>query len=299
MTIVSIGGLPNRKQKMRWRNLERSENVQDRRGQGAKVAGGIGGLGIIGVLLALFMGGGGGDVGDLLGQLAAPATTAPAQDTSEFEGIDDDEAFVMAILGTTETLWEGFFSANGQTYDPARVVLFSEATESACGGANSATGPHYCPLDETVYIDLTFYDELKKRFGAEGGDFAEAYVLAHEIGHHIQQETGIMDEVRSIQQSRPGDANEYSVRLELQADCLAGVWANSIFQRENVLERGDIAEGLSAAGAVGDDRIQMTTTGRVNPESFTHGTSEQRINWFNVGYETGDPAACDTFNQDI
>jgi predicted metalloprotease len=284
---------------MRWRNLERSENVQDRRGQRAKVAGGVGGLGIIGLLLALFMGGGGGDVGDLLGQLATPATAAPAQDSSEFEGIDDDEAFVAAILGTTETLWTDVFSASGQSYDPATVVLFSNATESACGGASSATGPHYCPLDETVYIDLTFYDELQRRFGAEGGDFAEAYVLAHEIGHHIQQETGIMDDVRSVQQSRPNDANEFSVRLELQADCLAGVWANSIFQRENVLERGDIAEGLSAAEAVGDDRIQMATTGRVNPESFTHGTSEQRIKWFNVGYETGDPAACDTFNQDI
>ena len=284
---------------MRWRNLERSKNVQDRRGQTAKVAGGVGGLGIIGVLLALFLGGGGGDVGDLIGQLATPATSAPSQDSSEFDGIDDDEAFVMAILGTTETLWSDVFAASGQAYDPATVVLFSDATASACGGASSATGPHYCPLDETVYIDLTFYDELQRRFGAEGGDFAEAYVLAHEIGHHIQQELGIMDDVREIQQSRPQDANEYSVRLELQADCLAGVWANSIFQREDVLERGDIAEGLSAAEAVGDDRIQMTTTGRVNPESFTHGTSEQRISWFNVGYETGDPAACDTFNVDI
>lgn len=205
----------------------------------------------------------------------------------------------MAILGTTETLWTDVFASRGQTYDPARVVLFSNATQSACGGANSATGPHYCPLDETVYIDLTFYEELKRRFGAEGGDFAEAYVLAHEIGHHVQQELGIMDEVRRLQQERPGDANEYSVRLELQADCLAGVWGNSIFQRDNVLEPGDIREGLSAAESVGDDRIQQTTTGRVNPESFTHGTSEQRVNWFNEGYRTGDPAVCDTFNTDI
>ena len=177
--------------------------------------------------------------------------------------------------------------------------MFSDATPSGCGGANSATGPHYCPLDETVYIDLTFYDELQRRFGASGGDFAEAYVLAHEIGHHIQHELGIMDDVRRLQQDRPADANEYSVRLELQADCLAGVWANSIFQRDNVLEPGDIREGLSAAEAVGDDRIQMTTQGRINPESFTHGTSEQRVNWFNEGYRTGDPAACDTFNNDI
>ncbi len=284
---------------MRWRNLERSKNVDDRRGRGAVVAGGVGGLGIIGILLALFTGGGGGDLGDILGQLGTPQTTAAAQDSQEFEGIDDEEAFVMAILGTTETLWTDVFASGGQTYDPAEVVLFSGATESACGGANSATGPHYCPLDEKVYIDLTFYDELKRRFGASGGDFAEAYVLAHEIGHHIQHELGIMDSVREIQQSSPDEANAYSVRLELQADCLAGVWANSIFQRDNVLEPGDISEGLSAAEAVGDDRIQQTTSGRVNPESFTHGTSQQRVNWFNVGYETGDPAACDTFNDDI
>jgi hypothetical protein len=287
---------------MRWRNLERSKNVQDRRGQGAKIAGGVGGLGIIGILLALFMGGGSGDMGgmgDLLGQLGAQQSAPPPEDTGEFEGIDDDEAFVMAILGTTETLWTDVFASGGNTYDPATVVLFSNATESGCGGANSATGPHYCPLDETVYIDLTFYEELKRRFGASGGDFAEAYVLAHEIGHHVQHELGIMDDVRRLQQDRPADANEFSVRLELQADCLAGVWANSIFQRENVLEPGDIREGLSAAESVGDDRIQMTTQGRVNPESFTHGTSEQRVNWFNEGYRNGDPARCDTFNNDI
>jgi hypothetical protein len=288
---------------MRWRNLERSKNVQDRRGQGAKIAGGVGGLGIIGLLLALFMGGGGGGdlggMGDLLGQLGGQQQAAPQQDATEFEGEDDDEAFVAAILGTTETLWTEVFVASGNTYDEPDVVLFSGQTNSGCGGANSATGPHYCPLDETIYIDLTFYEELQKRFGASGGDFAEAYVLAHEVGHHVQQELGIMDDVRRLQQERPGDANEYSVRLELQADCLAGVWANSIFQLGNVLEPGDINEGLSAAESVGDDRIQQTTQGRVNPESFTHGTSEQRVSWFNEGYRTGDPARCDTFNQDI
>ena len=257
-------------------------------------------MGILGLLLALFMGGGGGDLGDLLGQLGSQQQPpAPQDQTDEFAGVDEDEDFVMAILGTTETLWSDVFAASGQTYDPAQVVLFSAATPSACGGASSATGPHYCPLDETVYIDLTFYDELQRRFGASGGDFAEAYVLAHEIGHHVQHELGIMDEVRRLQQDRPDEANEYSVRLELQADCLAGIWANSIFQRENVLEPGDVREGLSAAEAVGDDRIQMTTTGRINPESFTHGTSEQRVDWFNRGYETGDPAACDTFNTEL
>ena len=286
---------------MRWRNLERSKNVEDRRGRAGAVAGGVGGLGILGLLFALFVGGGdGGGIGDILGQLATQQGANPqSQDSSEFEGLDEDEEFVMAVLGSTETLWTEEFAAAGSTYDPATVVLFTGSTPSACGGANSATGPHYCPLDETIYIDLTFYDELKRRFGAEGGDFAEAYVLAHEVGHHIQQETGIMDQVRSLQQSDPGSANELSVRLELQADCLAGVWAHSIFERENVLERGDIEEGLSAAEAVGDDRIQQATTGRVNPESFTHGTSQQRVDWFNVGYTTGDQAACDTFNQNI
>lgn len=284
---------------MRWRNLERSTNVEDRRGRTAKVAGGVGGLGIIGVILALLLGGGGGDVGDLLNQLGASQQPQTSEDPSQFEGIDDDEAFVTAILGTTETLWTDVFEASELQYHPAHVVLFTTATDSACGGANSATGPHYCPLDQTVYIDLTFYDELQRRFGATGGDFAEAYVLAHEIGHHVQNELSIMDDVRSIQESRPADANEYSVRLELQADCLAGVWAYSIYQREDVLESGDIAEGLNAAESVGDDRIQLTTTGRINPESFTHGTAEQRTHWFSVGYETGDPGACDTFNTEI
>jgi len=285
---------------MRWRNLERSTNVEDRRGRTAKVAGGVGGLGIIGVILTLLLSGGdGGSVGDILSQLNTQQTTAPSQDASEFEGLDEEEAFVTAILGTTETLWTDVFAAGDQAYQPAHLVLFTTATESACGGASSATGPHYCPLDQTVYIDLTFYDELQRRFGATGGDFAEAYVLAHEIGHHVQNELGIMDDVRSLQQSQPSEANDYSVRLELQADCLAGVWAYSIYQREDVLESGDIAEGLNAAESVGDDRIQLTTTGRINPESFTHGTAEQRTHWFTVGYETGDPGACDTFSGDI
>ena len=286
---------------MRWRKLERSKNVEDRRGRRAATAGGVGGLGIIGILIALFMGGGGdgGGIGDILGQLSSQSPAPADQDSGEFEGVDEDEDFVMAILGSTETLWTEEFAAVGDTYDPATVVLFSGATQSACGGANSAIGPHYCPLDETVYIDLTFYDELQRRFGASGGDFAEAYVLAHEIGHHIQQETGIMEQVRGIQQQNPGLANEYSVRMELQADCLAGIWAHSIFDRGNVLERGDIAEAISAAEAVGDDSIQKATGGQIQPDSFTHGTSEQRVDWFTVGYETGDRAACDTFNTDI
>ncbi len=284
---------------MRWRNLERSTNVEDRRGRTARVAGGVGGLGLIGVVLVLLFGGGGGNVGDLLNQLNSSHTTPGQQDAGQIQAGDDAGAFVQAVLGTTETLWTDVFAAAGQTYQPAELVLFSGATESGCGGANSATGPHYCPIDKTVYIDLDFFDELRQRFGATGGDFAEGYVIAHEIGHHVQDELGVMDDVRSLQESHPEDANDYSVRLELQADCLAGVWANSIYQREDVLEPGDVQEALNAAASVGDDRIQQTTTGRVNPETFTHGTSEQRVHWFNAGYESGDATACDTFNTDI
>lgn len=284
---------------MRWRNLERSTNVEDRRGRTARVAGGVGGLGLIGVVLVLLFGGGGGNVGDLLNQLNSSHTTPGQQDAGQIQAGDDAGAFVQAVLGTTETLWTDVFAAAGQTYQPAELVLFSGATESGCGGANSATGPHYCPVDKTVYIDLDFFDELRQRFGATGGDFAEGYVIAHEIGHHVQDELGVMDDVRSLQESHPEDANDYSVRLELQADCLAGVWANSIYQREDVLEPGDVQEALNAAASVGDDRIQQTTTGRVNPETFTHGTSEQRVHWFNAGYESGYATACDTFNTDI
>ena len=284
---------------MRWRNLERSTNVEDRRGRTARMAGGVGGLGLIGVVLVLLFGGGGGNVGDLLNQLNSSQTTPSQQDAGQIQAADDADAFVQAVLGTTETLWTDVFAAAGQTYQPAGLVLFSGATESGCGGANSATGPHYCPVDKTVYIDLDFFDELRQRFGATGGDFAEGYVIAHEIGHHVQDELGVMDDVRSLQESHPEDANDYSVRLELQADCLAGVWANSIYQREDVLEPGDVQEALNAAASVGDDRIQQTTTGRVNPETFTHGTSEQRVHWFNAGYESGDATACDTFNTDI
>jgi len=179
---------------------------------------------------------------------------------------------------------------------PARtLVLFTGSTNSACGGATSAIGPHYCPPDQTIYIDLDFFAVLQRDFGAQGGDFAEAYVIAHEVGHHVQNLLGISDEVRSLSQQNPDEANSLSVKLELQADCLAGNWANSIFQRGNVLEPGDIEEGLDAAEAVGDDRIQEKALGRIEPESWTHGSSEQRVRWFTTGYETGDPEACDTF----
>ena len=288
---------------VRWRNLEKSENVADRRGArtGGMVAGGVGGLGIIGLLIALFFGGGSGDgggLGDLMEQLGtASAQQAPPQTAPPVN--DDDSQFVSAILGTTETLWTDIFAQAGQQYRPTELVLFTGATQSGCGGARSAVGPHYCPLDEKVYIDLEFFDQLQARFGASGGDFAEAYVIAHEVAHHVQNVLGISDQVQQISAQDPSQRNGLSIRLELQADCWAGVWANSLFQRGNVLEPGDIQEGLDAAAAVGDDRIQEAATGRIDPESWTHGSSEQRVQWFTTGYESGDPNSCDTFGADI
>ena len=283
---------------VKWRKLERSTNVQDRRGMGGgRAAVGIGGLGILGVIIALlFGGGGGGDAfNDLLNELGQAPPTQSAQQPEEFQGLDDDELFVSSILGSTETLWEDIFRSAGLTYQPAQLVLFTDATTSACGGAVEQVGPHYCPRDETIYVDLDFFSLLRERFGASTGDFAQAYVIAHEVAHHVQQELGIMDEMRRLQQDSPQDANRLSVSLELQADCLAGVWAHSIFTRGDILEPGDIDEALSAAAAVGDDNIQRQTAGRVSPESWTHGSSEQRVEWFTTGYETGDPNRCNTF----
>jgi predicted metalloprotease len=288
---------------MRWRKLESSGNVQDRRGRGRAVGAGVGGAGIIGLLVLLFSaftGGGGGfdDLGNVLEQVEG--TAPPGQDTpEEFQGIDESENFVRRVLGSTETLWEGVFVDAGQSYRPAELVLFTDATASQCGGASAAVGPHYCPVDGTVYIDLDFFGELQQRFGAGAGEFAQAYVIAHEIGHHVQNELGIMGEVQDAQRADPGNANELSVRLELQADCLAGVWAHSIYERDNVLEPGDIDQALEAAAAVGDDRIQAATTGRVTPENWTHGSAEQRVAWFQEGYRNGDVNLCDTFSGDI
>ncbi|HKG91892.1 MAG TPA: neutral zinc metallopeptidase, partial [Gemmatimonadaceae bacterium] len=193
-----------------------------------------------------------------------------------------------------EEVWTAVFQEEfGQDYPEPRLVLFSGATGTACGTGQSAMGPFYCPLDQQVYIDLSFYQELEQRLGA-GGDFAQAYVIAHELGHHVQHILGTDARVRQLQESRPGQANELSVRLELQADCYAGVWGRSTGERK-LLEQGDIEEGLGAASAVGDDRLQRASTGSVHPESFTHGTSAQRATWFKRGLESGNPESCDTF----
>jgi uncharacterized protein len=202
--------------------------------------------------------------------------------------------FVDFVQGDAQDFWTQQFQGAGKPYQRAKLVLFRDQVSSGCGQASSATGPFYCPLDQKVYIDLGFFDELSRRFQAPG-DFAQAYVLAHEIGHHIQQQLGIEQSVRDQSQANPDDANELSVRLELQADCLAGVWARSTYDR-GVLESGDLQEGLGAAAAVGDDRIQSQTQGRIDPESFTHGTSEQRSRWLQTGFDSGRLESCDTFS---
>jgi predicted metalloprotease len=201
--------------------------------------------------------------------------------------------FISFVLDDIQEEWHNLLPQVGANYQDSRLVLFRDGQQSGCGYAASAVGPFYCPADQKVYIDLAFYDDLRDRFGAPG-DFAQAYVLAHEIGHHIQTLLGIERRVRELQRSNPGMRNQYSVAMELQADCLAGVWGNTA-GRDGLLEPGDIEEGLRAASAIGDDRIQRQTTGRVVPDSFTHGSSEQRMYWLKRGLETGNPDACDTF----
>jgi predicted metalloprotease len=197
------------------------------------------------------------------------------------------------VLDDVQGFWKDTFQGSGKDYVDAKLVLFTGSTNSACGGATSDIGPHYCPADEKVYLDLDFFRELRARFGAPG-DFAQAYVLAHEIGHHVQNLLGIEEQMRKDQRANPGDENELSVRLELQADCFAGVWGFTTYKRD-ILSSGDLEEGLRAAASVGDDRIQKETTGRVNPETWTHGSSAQRVAWFKRGFENGDPNQCDTF----
>jgi predicted metalloprotease len=257
------------------------------------------GIGIPGIaLLLLFMflnngndGGGGPDIDDVLGQLqqpgAAPATT---------NGPDPDDRLVdlmSFVLDDVQRFWGRTFSDSGERYRRADLILFTQSTNSACGGATADIGPHYCPADEKVYLDLDFFRELRTRFGAPG-DFAQAYVLAHEIGHHVQNLLGINEQVERAQRSGSADANELSVLLELQADCLAGVWGHTARDR-GLLEAGDLKEGLQAAASVGDDRIQEQAGQRVDPETWTHGSSEQRVDWFTRGFESGDPSNCDTF----
>lgn len=282
----------------RWGRLNTRGNVDDRRGLSSSAAtvGGLGGVGLIVFLLISFLGGGSGDFGQVLDQLAPAQTPASSGvQPEEFQGSDDYEVFVSTVLGSTDVLWDEIFTANDVTYPEPTLVLFRDATSSACGGAHSAVGPHYCPPDGTIYIDETFFDELQTRFGAQGGDVAEAYVIAHEVGHHVQNRLGIMDDVRRAQSGASSEeANGLSIKLELQADCFAGVWANSITDA-GVFLPGEIQEAVDAAAAVGDDRIQEAVQGEIRPENWTHGSSEQRVEWFTTGFESGDPSACNTF----
>jgi predicted metalloprotease len=226
-------------------------------------------------------------LGPMLTESPAPSETTRPVDTARDEPLVQ---FMSFVLDDAQATWGRLLP--GQ-YRDAQLVLFTDAVQSACGLGQSATGPFYCPGDQKVYLDLGFFEELRSRFGA-AGDFAQAYVLAHEIGHHVQTITGTEREVRRLQGANPGAANQLSVRMELQADCYAGVWGHATAQRD-ILEQGDVEEGLAAAASIGDDRLQRMQTGRVQPEAFTHGTSEQRVSWFRRGLESGDPRACDTF----
>ncbi|HEX2241503.1 MAG TPA: neutral zinc metallopeptidase [Actinomycetota bacterium] len=287
---------------MRWRRRRRSSDIQDRRGApGARVGtigAGLGIPGVIIVLLFMFLGGGDdGGFGDLIGGLQNPRGPAEAPIPRSQDPDADLVDFMSFVLDDAQNFWEDTFAQSNKRYDRAQLVLFEQSTHSACGGATEQIGPHYCPADQKVYLDLDFFRELRRRFGAPG-DFAQAYVLAHEIGHHVQKLLGVEGRVRQEQRANPDDANELSVRMELQADCFAGVWAFTTYER-NLLESGDLQEGLDAAAAVGDDRIQSQAGERVNPETWTHGSSEQRMEWFRRGFEDGDPNACDTFAGEI
>ena len=281
---------------MRWEDERRSENVEDERG--ASFGGGVkwagGGIGaVIVVVVALLMGV---DPSQLLQQMpsgsAVAPSTGPVHSSPEEDRLKD---FVSTVLASTEDTWGELFKADRRTYVEPKLVLFSGAVHSACGFAQAAVGPFYCPADQKVYIDLSFYQDLRSRFHAPG-DFAEAYVIAHEVGHHVQNLLGVSERVHAAQQrASESQANSLSVRVELQADCLAGVWANRANRERHILDPGDVEEGLNAAAQIGDDRMQMRARGYVSPESFSHGSSQQRVRWFKRGLESGSASACDTF----
>lgn len=302
---------------MKWRGRQQSSNIEDRRGQGGgsrRAGGGMGnmggmrfpmprgrgaggGLGLVGIIVVL------GVIWFATGQnpidvLTGDTSSAPAsQNWAPSSSAEEDELaqFVGVVVKETETLWSEVFEQNGARYVPPRVVLFSDTTSSGCGQAQAASGPFYCPNDKKVYIDLSFYDQLRQQFGAPG-DFAQAYVIAHEVGHAVQDQTGVLPEFNSRRGSMSQEEqNAYSVRVELQADCYAGVWANYA-NRENLLEQGDAEEAINAANQIGDDTL---TRGQVSPRNFTHGTSAQRMAWFRRGMESGDVGQCDTFNGSV
>ena len=279
---------------MRWTPGGRSEDLEDRRSQGGGIGGmhiGIGGFLILLILSVVFKR----DFFSLVGggQAVAPGSSTSQVDPARDAREEPTVQFVSFVLDDNQKTWANILQSKGVPYQHAKLVLFRDYTQSGCGAAESATGPFYCPADQKVYIDLGFYDELQRRFGAPG-QFAQAYVLSHEIGHHIQNLLGIERKVRSLRQTNPGASNALSVRMELQADCFAGIWAKTTQQR-NLLEAGDVESAMGAAAAVGDDRLQKMATGHVSPETFTHGSSEERMQWFQRGMTGGTIDSCNTF----
>ena len=279
---------------MKWIGRKQSENVEDRRRMsGGKVAIGGGLLGVVVIVINLLMGGDPATVLNQLQQQSTQTSNAPI-DPAE----DQMAQFVSVALADNEAVWNKIFEENGMTYEEPKLVLFRGATQSGCGSASSSTGPFYCPADKKIYIDLAFMDELQNRFGAKGGDFALAYVLAHEVGHHVQNLMGTSHKVRELQSSEnETNANKLSVALELQADFYAGVWTHYNEKMNSILEEGDMEEALSAASAVGDDAIQKKIQGQVVPDAFTHGSSEQRMYWFKRGFTSGDISKGNTFKE--
>jgi predicted metalloprotease len=285
---------------MRWRRGSNA-NIEDRRrmgglGGGGLAVGGLGGVGAIIFLIVQLLSGGGGlggiDVGPALDQFNEP--TSQGDSISDAPDPDKDlKDFVGFVVDDVQTTWQNVFAEAGRTYTKTDLVLFTQATQTGCGVGSAQTGPFYCPVDSKVYLDLGFFRELRDRFGAPG-DFAQAYVIAHEFGHHVQNLLGIDDDVRRAASRNPDDANALSIAQELQADCFAGVWGHAAFN-DQLLERGDLEEGIDAAAAVGDDRIQKEATGRVNRETWTHGSSAQRVEWFKRGFDTGTVDDCNTF----
>lgn len=286
---------------MRWQGRRESDNVEDRRNESGGNSMGAGRMriprgkgGIILLIVVMIAGYYGYDLTPLL---TGESTSLSSQQQQQRSTPQQDEAakFTSVMLATTEDTWQKIFEKMGKTYTPPKLVMYRGATRTGCGTGQSVMGPFYCPTDSTVYIDLSFYDEMKNKLGADG-DFAQGYVVAHEVGHHVQHLLGIEPKVRQLQQQGgQKQANQLSVKLELQADCFAGVWGHYM-QQENVLEPGDLQDALNAAEAIGDDRLQQKSQGRVVPDSFTHGTSEQRYSWFKKGFDSGNPGQCDTFS---
>lgn len=264
-----------------WGNISSRGKVVDRRGFAPAA---IGGISLSGLALLMFLNFlSGGDVGDVLNNFEQqPTRQEYSQNQGEFEGEDSYELFASTVLGSNNEMWRQIFSHENLEYNEPTLVLFRGRTQSSCGGASAEVGPHYCPIDETIYLDETFFEELSSRFGAQGGDVAEAYVIAHEVGHHVQHQLNLIENERT---------NDESIKTELQADCFAGLWASSIEDRK-VINPGEIREAMDAAAAVGDDRIQERVTGRVNPENWTHGSSDQRVDAFSTGYRSQDFNAC-------